>query len=478
MRRISSIVGAALYMGSALCASLSGQALAAEWTAPTAVPGSREAVLSRVAISRYDAIAVAGEPGFVAVRLHEGRWLPVRRLSGSNRLVSSTDIAFDARGRLLVTWTQASGGPGEGYKGPFEIRTQTWTQARGWGRVKVLGRSGHFILAQPRIAVDAHGDAIIAWRGLRRAGRRVLEAVSTSFRPADKGWEPMQQLPSGGPYRDVELDAQGNAYAVWTTYIGPRNYFSMRPRKSGRWGSPRRLPGSPASLPTVAATPRGAAVIAWRAAIVDSEGEGTQYGPVRAIVRSRSGRWGPVHALSRVRVHEVHGAVSPTTGAILLTWGAPPEATAHPVPGATDLRFSVFSGSEVLSPERSAPGSAAGPLAYRPNGDAIVVFGQEALEAARPGVQGPVRLSALVPREPTFSEPVSIVAHGSYPSLAGAPTKSGPVEAAMAWYDEASKRLELSLLTLNGIEPHLASLGSGPNLAERLDGATRTRASP
>ena len=96
-----------------------------------------------------------------------------------------------------------------------------------------------------------------------------------------------------------------------------------------------------------------------------------------------------------------------------------------------------------------------------------MAFGQEALEAARPGVQGPVRLSALVPREPTFSEPVSIVAHGSYPSLAGAPTKSGPVEAAMAWYDEASKRLELSLLTLNGIEPHLASLGSGRNLAER-----------
>ena len=252
----------------------------------------------------------------------------------------------------------------------------------------------------------------------------------------------------------MTLDAKGNAYAVWTTY-GARNYFSMRPRRSGRWGSPRRLPGGPASLPTVAATPGGAAVIAWRAAIVDSEGEGTQFGPVRAIVRSPRGRWGRAQALSSIRVHEVHAAVSPTTGAVLLSWGAPPEATVHPIPGATDMHFSLFSGSgTTLSRERVAPGTAAGPLVYRPNGDAIVVFGQEALEASRPGVQGPIRFSALVSRERTFSEPVVIVAHGSYPSLAGAPRRSGPVEAAMAFYDGAARRLALSLLTRNAIEPH------------------------
>jgi hypothetical protein len=445
MRRIGSI-GAALCMGAALWISLSATALAVEWIAPTAVPGSRGAVGSVVAISRNDVVAVAGDPGFVSIRLPGGRWFPARRLSGPSRLVSSPDVAFDARGRLLVTWTQVAALPGRGYKGPFEILTQTWTQAGGWGRVKALGRSGHFLLAQPRIAADARGDAIVSWRGQRRVGRRTVEAVSTSFRPADRGWESTQQLAGGGPYRDLALDAKGNAYAVWTTYAA-RNYFSMRPRGTGRWGSPRRLPGGPASLPTVAASPAGAAVIAWRAAIVDSEGEGTQYGPVRAIVRSPSGRWGPVHALSAVHVHEVQAAVSPTTGAILLTWGAPPEFMTHPVPGATDMLFSVFSGSDVLSPARSAPGVAAGPLAYRPNGDAIVVFGQEALEAAGPSTLGPIRFSALVQREPTFSEPVSIVTRGSYPSLAGAPTNSGPVEAAMAWYDQAHKRLELSLLS-------------------------------
>ncbi|HEY4898013.1 MAG TPA: hypothetical protein VII01_18230 [Solirubrobacteraceae bacterium] len=451
MRRVGLLLVVSLGLGSGFGAWLCPTAVAVEWTSPTVVPGSRGAVISQVAISGQDVVAVAGESAFVAIRLRGGRWLRVHRISGSNRLVSSIDIAFDARGRLFVVWTQARRRPGAGYAGPFEIRTQTWTQAKGWGRVQTLGRSGHFLLASPRIAVDRRGDAIIFWRGVRHAGRHTLEAVSTSFRPADRGWERTQQISGGGPYRDVTLDAKGNAYAVWTTYAA-RNYFSMRPRRSGRWGSPRRLPGGPASLPAVAATPQGAAVIAWRAAIVDSEGEGTQFGPVRAIVRSPRGRWGRAQALSSIRVHEVHAAVSPATGAVLLSWGAPPQAM-EPVPGATDMHFSLFSGSgTTLSPERDAPGTAAGPLVYRPNGDAIVVFGQEALDL-RAGPAGSIRFSALVPREPTFSEPVLVVAHGRLPSLAGAPKKSGPIEAAMTYYDEANKRFALSLLTVSGNEP-------------------------
>lgn len=450
MRRVGLIVGIALGAGAGLATQFWGQALAVEWTAPTPVPGSRATVISRVAVSRDDTIAVAGDQGFVAIRLPAGRWLPVHRLSGANRLVTSTSVAFDAGGRLFVAWTQVNGPPGA-HRGPFEIRTETWTRGHAWGRVTVLGRSAHFLLAQPQIAVDARGDAIASWRGLRRAGRHHVEAVSTSFRPANGGWEPTQQTASGGPYRDVTLDAHGNAFAAWTTYAS-RNWFSMRPLKSGRWGSPRRLPGSPASAPTVAATPRGAAVIAWRVAIVDSEGEGTQYGPVRAIVRTPNGRWGPVQALSSVRVHGVQAAVSPTTGAVLLTWGAAPEFTTHPLPGATDMRFSRFSGSGTLSPERVAPGSAAGPLAYRPNGDAIVVFSEAAPAPTGPRGLESIRFTALVSREPTFSEPVTIVASGSGPALAGAPTESGAIEAAMS-YATAGGQLALSILAARPSEP-------------------------
>jgi len=450
MRRIGLIAGLMLAAGAGLATQACVQALAVEWSAPMPVPGSRGTAVSRVAVSRDDTVAVAGDQGFVAIRLPAGRWLRVHTLAGAGRLITSTCVAFDARGRLFIAWTQAKGSQGA-YRGPFEIRTETWTRGGGWGRVTVLGRSGNFRLAQPQIATDARGDAIVSWRGLRRTGSHLVEAVSTSFRPANRGWGPTQQTASGGPYRDVTLDAHGNAYAVWTTYAS-RNWFSMRPLGSGRWGSPRALPGSPASAPTVAATPRGAALIAWRAAIVDSEGEGTQYGPVRAIVRTPSGRWGRVQALSGVRVHGVQAAVSPTTGHVLLTWGAPPQSTTHPVPGATDMRFSLFSGAGALSPERVAPGSAAGPLAYRPNGDAVVVFSETAPAPAGPGVLGPIRFTALVTREPTFSEPVTIVAHGVMPALAGAPTTSGRIEMAMS-YATAGGQLALSILAARPGEP-------------------------
>ena len=420
-------------------------AFAAEWTSAVPVPGSRGAARSRLAISRQDVIAVSGEPAFVSIRMPGGRWLPVHRISASDRIVSSVDLAFDAQGRLLVAWVQAHGSHGS-YGGPFEIRTQTWTRARGWGSPRTVGRSGAFLLAQPKFALDTRGDAILFWRGLRHVGRHMLEALSTSFRPAGKAWEPAQQTLGGGPYRDVALDAKGDAFAVWTTYAA-RNYFAMRPRRSGRWGTPRRLPGAPASLPTVAVTPAGACVIAWRAAIVDSEGEGTQLGSVRAIVRTARGIWGHAQALSGLRVHEVHAAVSPRTGAVLLTWGPPPALALGSAPGAVDMHFSTYSGSgTTLSPERGAPGTLAGPLAYRPNGDAVAVFETELLE---PGlVQGPIRFSALVPREPTFSEPVVIVAHGSLPTLAGAPIAGGPIEAALTYFDEPHRRLALALLAV------------------------------
>ncbi len=421
------------------------------------VPAMHETVISRVAVSRTNTVAVAGVSSFrgtVAVRYPNGRWAPVNTLGSSHTLISSPDVAFDARGRLLLVWNQAKrvGNTGFAWAWPYHVTAQTWTEAKGWGAVKTLGSAKNFVLAEPRLAVDQRGDAIVAWWGYRRSGKRNVEAVSTSFRPADRGWQATQRTSSGGPYRDVALDAKGNAYLVWTTYTGPHNWFSMRPVKTGRWGTPRRLPGLPASLPTVAANPDGAAVIAWRAAIVDSEGEGIQYGPPRAIVRSPTGRWSNVRVLSAIRTHEVRMALAPN-GTILLSWAPFPIFGPGATPGQTDVHFSLFSRSQALSAERDAPRTGLGPIAYRRNSDAILVFGPQPFEGLHPNYQGPIRFAALVPSEPTFSEPVAIVEHGEYPALATPPVSAGRIEAAMSFYQESGKRIELSLLTRGALEP-------------------------
>ncbi|MGC2373421.1 MAG: hypothetical protein WA484_06075, partial [Solirubrobacteraceae bacterium] len=221
MRRLQQITAAFVALAGGVCTTGAPGAQAVEWGAPIAVPGMSRSFATRVAVSAHAAIAVAGErecAGQVSVRYPEGRWAPVHALGGSGTLVSSPDIVFDARGRLLLVWAQTPrvGSNGCGWRGPYEVMAQTWTEAKGWGAVQRLGYAAAFMLAQPRLATDRRGNTIVAWRGYRRSGGRTLEAVSTRFRPAEHGWEPLRQTPGGGPYRDVTLDAKGNAYAVWT----------------------------------------------------------------------------------------------------------------------------------------------------------------------------------------------------------------------------------------------------------------------
>jgi hypothetical protein len=249
--------------------------------------------------------------------------------------------------------------------------------------VRVLGRSLHFNLASPRLALDARGDALVAWRGFRKvAGGAVIEAVSTAFRPAGGRFGGEQKIRDGGPYQDVELDGEGNAYAVWTTYGGPVSRFAYSAR-GRQWGAPRTFTAPMASNPTLAVAPDRSVIVAWRAASVDSEGEGIQYGSVYACVRSPSGVFSSPVKLSEARVHDVGLAVSPT-GEALFTWGAP-DLLDSPVPGATDLRYALGTSAGVFGSEQRIPGLRAGPTAFLSDGTAVLAFGAagNAIQATR-----------------------------------------------------------------------------------------------
>ena len=189
-------------------------AAAAFWSEPVSVPGSTEGVLNRVAIARDGTVAVGWDPAIVAIRRPGGSW-KLRRLAPASSSAQSTDIAFDPAGRLLVTWTHAPTPPGKALGGPYQVRAVTWTRRSGWGGVRVLGRSGHFRLAHPTITMNTTGDALIAWRGFRRAGRRVVEAVSTSFRPACGRFGREQQVRDGVDNAEHILPRTYHRLLVW-----------------------------------------------------------------------------------------------------------------------------------------------------------------------------------------------------------------------------------------------------------------------
>ena len=291
-----------------------------------------------MAISTNGTVAVAWGDAKVAIRRRGGRWLPVRSMHARGTTATSPDIAFDARGHLLAVWTQSPARPGRPLDGPFQIRLREWTPGLGWGGVRVLGRSGHFVLAQPRLATNARGDAVVSWRGFRREGRRLVETLASSLRVAGGHFGRERDAAGGGPYRDVALDRGGNVFGVYTTYAGPRNYFVYQPRGRG-WRRPVRLPDSPASKPRIAVSADRTAVIAWRGAAVDSEGDGIQAGPPSAIMRSAGGGFTFPFRLSAVPVTDINVVSAPGTN-YLLTW-AGADFLEPQLPGALDLRYTT-----------------------------------------------------------------------------------------------------------------------------------------
>jgi hypothetical protein len=285
----------------------------------------------------------------------------------------------------------------------------------------VLGRSGHFLLAQSRLAVNVRGDAIVSWRGFRRSGRHVVEALASSLRLVGGRFGPTRFAAGGGPYRDVALDLRGNAYGVYTTYRGPQNFYVYQPRGRG-WKAPRRLPGEPASKPRLAVEPDRLVVIVWRAARVDSEGEGIQAGPPWVIL-SHLGSFTFPYRLSGMAVTDV----SITSPGAFVTWAAP-DFTEPPTAGALGLHFAMRGEGFSVSGDTTVSGARMGPSAIVYPGNPLVVYAAD----------GAIRAVSFDRRSGRFGAPETIAAHGASPSLAASHDLR---RAVAAWADVDSNRL-------------------------------------
>jgi hypothetical protein len=390
------------------------------------VPGSAGAVTSRVAASRDGTYAVAWGAGKVAIRRSNGKWEPLRHLVASNRSGAGVDVAFDSHNRLIVTWVQSPSAPGHAIRGPFSVQAVTWTAGKKWGATHTLGHSGHFLAAEPRVVTDKAGDALIAWRGVRRnSSHQIRDCVSTSFRPSGGAFGSERHIADGGPSQDVELDAHGNAYAVWTHSVGSSsvNRFAHSTR-GGAWSEPKTFSTSPSSLPVLAVLPGGGVVIGYRGAQPDSEGNGTQTGAIFTIARSASGVFGAPVKLSDGPAHEVNAAVSPA-GEVTLSWGSPNGA----------LNFSVRPPGGDPSPAQTSSELGFGPVAYASNEKAVVAFGDNHKE---------IKVSLRLPGDSAFGSPPIVLAGGGlYPALG-----IGGTQAAISWLDQAQDRLKLMYLSL------------------------------
>ncbi|HEY3188007.1 MAG TPA: hypothetical protein VGJ70_11065, partial [Solirubrobacteraceae bacterium] len=397
---------------------------AASWTAPAQISSAGD-VQFDLAMGTDGTAAVAWVRNGVQVAIKRpGRpWSAPRRVSDGRFGVARPAVTVTGRGEVVVAWTQDStpnGRPGP-VVGPISIRARVRGTSGTWGTIRSIGTTGHFLEAGIDLAANARGEAIAVWRGVRTlSGGRRTEAVQSAFRRPRMSFGATQTIREPEPARSsasgavVALDDRGTAYAAWTHGAGPVVRLAARSRgASGSWGTARTLGPAPSSNPIIAVTADRTAIVAWRSANLNSEGEGVQSGPLDVITRLPTGTLTARQRLSDTPVGSYRIAVAPD-GEAVLSWAARQDAEPAP-PGPPGARVATrpagggpFGAPEVLP--GVAPADFHGGVAAVRDGTILLTWSDHTGRAR------------VVSRPPggTFSPVAELDTAGLYPLIASA----------------------------------------------------------
>ena len=132
-----------------------------------------------------------------------GNWSAPVFLSAAGQDAYIPDVAADGAGIDYAVWRQYDGAN-------FLIRTSVRSATGSWSSTpRTLSATGH-TSDVPRIAVNAHGDAVAIWQ------RFDGQLIQSARRPSGGAWASSHDLSSDPAFDpDVAVDDQGNAVAVW-----------------------------------------------------------------------------------------------------------------------------------------------------------------------------------------------------------------------------------------------------------------------
>src|SRR5581483_2487289 len=145
--------------------------------------------------------------------------------------------AINENGNVVVSWQSK-------IVNDFGIDVATYNAATNtWSRPLILDSTpGDNVCANPRSAIDANGNAIVAWRKDTTIYASYFDGTS---------WGPPVDLSSVlGPTEpaldpDVVMDAQGNATVLWSTNGLNEQVFSSSRLPNGTWTTPVAISGGP-----------------------------------------------------------------------------------------------------------------------------------------------------------------------------------------------------------------------------------------
>lgn len=188
--------------------------------------------------------------------------------TGGERLTTGSDtsgvptLAVNRDGRAVAAWTQFDG-----------IRNSVWVSvfdpATGWVAPRLVDVTNTADSWYPRAAINARGDAIVAWaqwNGTRDEVRasRLTDGTWSAAIPVDGG--EAANLEAAFPV-DVALDPEGRAFVLWTNWEASSKEAWVVTSAGAGWEPPRLLesvPGGRTQRLAIAAEARGHALATWQ----------------------------------------------------------------------------------------------------------------------------------------------------------------------------------------------------------------------
>jgi len=168
-------------------------------------------------------------------RATDGQWSAPRIISAAP-YNAAPRIAFDASGNAIAIWRQSVGAE-------FKVAATRYVAGTGWGTPVIVDPSSHNVGAA-ELAVDPSGNAFAVWSDY--VGPADYRVLASRYTPAS-AWSPEVQL-SGSAfsnYPQVAVDPAGNAIAVWEESDGAGIRFAWAKRYviGSGWGGETSLGG-------------------------------------------------------------------------------------------------------------------------------------------------------------------------------------------------------------------------------------------
>lgn len=313
---------------------------------------------SLVAFIVLAALAVCAAPAGAAPA-----WLPPAPISPAGEEGTEPQVAMDATGDAVVAWNHFAA------VGGYEIVVLSRAAGGTWSAPARFPTGA--VAGNPQVAIGPTGEAVVAFRNSRGAEAPVEVARAA----AGGGWTAPTEISEAGRFTaepTVAAGPGGGVTAIWRQSEGGGKYRvweATRP-PGGDWSRPRAVSTAAEDTfsPRIALDATGGAVAAWEA-----EEAGT-YFVIKSAARTAGGDWGSPVALSPAEGFAfTPELVMNPGGRAVLGWDQEDEGGYYVVDVTT---FVPGTGWQLPAVELSNPkvSSAAPKLAIDERGDAVAAW--------------------------------------------------------------------------------------------------------